>query len=116
MFRRGDVYTLTYDDSDLPSHYGWKISSRLEKIESRYNQLNQVITVIKPKHDIADLERHVRKIIADLDEKGRWISTYQGKRLTGQPKFKLNTPYISSEVFSRNIETLSEYIIATHKN
>jgi PelA/Pel-15E family pectate lyase len=116
MFRRGDVYTLTYDDSELPSHYGWKINSQLEKIEARYKQLKQGITVIKPKHNITDLERLVRKIIADLDEKGRWISTYQGERLTGQPKFKLNTHYISSDVFSRNIETLSGYIIVTQKN
>ena len=78
--------------------------------------MKQGITVINPKHDIADLEGHVRKIIADLDEKGRWISTYQGERLTGQPKFKLNTSYISSEIFSRNIETLSEYLVTTQKN
>jgi PelA/Pel-15E family pectate lyase len=116
MFRRGDFYTLTYEDSDLPSHYAWKINSRLEKIETRYYQLKQGITVIKPKHDIANLKRQVRKINENLDEKGRWISTYQGEHLAGQPKFKLNTLYISSEVFSRNIETLSEYLIATQKN
>jgi len=46
-----------------------------------------------------------------IDLKQRW-----GEVLAGQPKFKLNTPYISSEVFSRNIETLSEYLIATQKN
>ena len=31
----------------------------------------------------------------------------------GQPKFKLNSPYIASAVFSRNLEMLSEYLIAT---
>jgi PelA/Pel-15E family pectate lyase len=116
MFRRGDVYTLTYDDSDLPSHYGWKIDSRIEEIEVRYNRLKQDLTVIKPGPTIADLERQVRKINENLDEKGRWISIYQGESLVGQPTFILNTPYISSELFSRNIETLSEYLIATKKN
>jgi PelA/Pel-15E family pectate lyase len=116
MSRRGDVYTLTYDDSDLPSHYAWKINSKLEKIEARYNRLKQGITVIKRKHNMADLEQQVRKINDNLDNHGRWISIYRGESLVGQPKFKLNTPYISSEVFSRNIEALSEYLIATQKN
>lgn len=113
MFRRGDVYTLTYDDSNLPSHYGWKINSKIEKIEARYNYLKQGINAIKPKHNIANLEQQVRKINENLDKEGRWISTYHGERLAGQPKLKLDTLYISSEVFSRNIEMLSEYLIAT---
>jgi PelA/Pel-15E family pectate lyase len=116
MFRRGDVYTLTYDDSNLPSHYGWKIDSRLEEIEVRHNRLKQDLAVIKPGPTIADLEQQVRKINENLDEKGCWISIYQGERLVGRPTFILNTPYISSEVFSRNIETLSEYLLATKKN
>lgn len=108
MFRRGDVYTLTYDDSNLPTHYGWKIESRLDEIEKKYNEIQRKTRGKQPKV----LERQVRQIIADLDEKGRWISIYLGGRLVGQPKFKINNPYISSAVFSRNIEMLSEYLIA----
>lgn len=36
MTRRGDEYSLTHDDSNLPDHYGWKIDSRLEAIEREY--------------------------------------------------------------------------------
>ncbi|MGI9430073.1 MAG: pectate lyase, partial [Bythopirellula sp.] len=36
MTRRGDRYTLTYDDSNLPSHYGWKTESRLEELGKQY--------------------------------------------------------------------------------
>ena len=32
MSRKGDVYTPTYDDSDLPSRYGWKIEPRLDSV------------------------------------------------------------------------------------
>jgi hypothetical protein len=116
MFRRGDVYTLTYDDSNLPSHYAWKSDSRLDEIEEQYEQLQRHVSHKRPRQPLTDIEGHVRQIIADLDDQGRWISTYQGERLVGQPKFRLGYPYIASAVFSRNIEVLSEYAILTqHK-
>jgi len=116
MFRRGDVYTLTYDDSNLPSHYAWKINSRLDDIEARYNRLKHNSTVTTARRTAEDMEQRVRQINENLDEKGRWLSTYRGESFVGQLKLKLNTPYIASEVFSRNIETLGEYLIATQKN
>lgn len=116
MFRRGDVYTLTYDDSNLPSHYAWKINSRLDDIEARYNQFKQNAAITTTSRTAENLQQKVRQINEDLDEKGRWLSIYQGESFAGQLKLKLNTPYISSEIFSRNIETLSEYLIATKKN
>jgi PelA/Pel-15E family pectate lyase len=116
MSRRGDIYTLTYDDSNLPGHYAWKIDSRLHDIEARYNRLKHNAAITTPSRNIVDLEKQVRQINESLDDQGRWISTYQGKSLVGQPKFKFNTQYIASEVFSKNIETLSEYLIATQKN
>jgi hypothetical protein len=116
MFRRGDVYTLTYDDANLPSHYAWKINSRLDDIEARYNRLKHNSAANTASRTAEDMEREVRQINDNLDEKGRWLSIYRGDSFVGQPKLKLNTPYIASEVFSRNIETLSEYLMATQKN
>ena len=34
MTRDRDEYSLTYDDSKLPDHYGWKVDSRLDAIEA----------------------------------------------------------------------------------
>lgn len=116
MFRRGDVYTLTYDDSKLPKHYGWKVDSRLGDIEKQYNELQRHARPTTASRLPANLEDQVRQIITDLDDQGRWISTYQGEGLVGQPKFKLNSPYIASAIFSRNIEMLSEYLISTRSN
>ncbi len=113
MVRRGDNYTLTYDDSDLPGHYGWKIDSRLDEIEGQYRELQagaRQETVTRP---ATELDQHVRQIISDLDEHGRWIAYYRGELLVGQPKFPLGSQYISSDLFSRNLTTLSEYLIAT---
>jgi uncharacterized protein YyaL (SSP411 family) len=111
MSRRGDVYSLTYSDSNLPSHYGWKIDSHLSRIETRYNRLLTNADQTTSAASSADSSHRVRRIISDLDAQGRWLSIYDGA--TGQPKFKLNTPYIASAAFSRNIEMLSDYLDAT---
>jgi len=116
MFRRGKVYSLTYDDSNLPSHYDWKTDFRLAEMETKYNQLKRNAGPTISGQSSSDLAQRVRQIIDDLDGQGRWLSTYQGEPLVGQPKFKLNTRYIASEVFGRNIETLSEYLSARRTN
>lgn len=117
MTRRGDEYTLSYDDSDLPSHYGWKVESRLAAIEARYRALKaggeEPRTKLAADDDLADLEGRVRRIVRDLDDQGRWISRYRGESLVGQPKFLPGMGYLSSKVFSDNLEALSSYLIAT---
>jgi PelA/Pel-15E family pectate lyase len=110
--RRGDTYTLTYDDSRLPSHYGWKIDSRLPLIEQQYNDLRSGRTVAEPRA-ASDLASRAKQILDDLDELGRWVSTYRGERLVGQPKMQPGAQYLSSEVFSVNLTALSEYLAAT---
>jgi PelA/Pel-15E family pectate lyase len=115
MFRRGDVYMLTYDDSRLPKHYGWKVKSRLNEIAERCDRLKSNIRGETKVQSPVDLEEQVRRVINTLDNQGRWISIYHGEVLVGQPKFKLDSSYISSAVFSRNIELLSEYLIANGK-
>jgi PelA/Pel-15E family pectate lyase len=109
-------YQLTYDDSAAPSHYGWKQSVRFKEIEKAYQDAKsgdgtEPARARSPKK----LEENARRIIRELDKEGRWITTYAEERLVGQPKFERGFRYISSDVFSRNIETLSEYIASTHK-
>jgi PelA/Pel-15E family pectate lyase len=99
-------YQLTYSDSDVPAHYGWKVPSRLDKIERAYKEFDKPV-LTKPK--IVDPAK-VRQILADLDAEGRWISIYHGEKLTGQPKFAEGQKYLASEVFVKNVEVLSEYL------
>ena len=111
MVRRGKIYSLTYDDSNLPDHYGWKTESRLEQIAQQYRDAKAG----KPAKVIAakELGPAVRKIIETLDDQGRWLSRHTGQRLVGQPKFAKGEVYMSSAVFSRNITILSEYLEKT---
>ena len=45
-----------------------------------------------PARPAKELEEDVRRIIRELDEEGRWITTYAGERLVGQPKFGAVVP------------------------
>lgn len=111
MERRGDNYSLTYDDSNLPDHYGWKVDSRIAELRRGLERVRSG----RPLEELAtlsDLERQACEIIAALDADGRWVSTYGGERLVGQPKFSPGMKYLSSETFSRNVSILSAYLRA----
>jgi PelA/Pel-15E family pectate lyase len=117
MKRNGRQYELTYDDSDLPSHYGWKTDSRLEKLQQRYNELKENGPRSDEAREASTSRRvagsRVAEIVGDLDDEGRWISVYDGEPLVGQPKFERGMKYLSSAVFSRNVTILSAYLAAT---
>jgi len=114
MQRNGRQYELTYDDSDLPSHYGWKTDSRLEKLERQYNELNE--NGSRPSDSRRVSESRVAQVVGDLDEQGRWISVYDKEALVGQPKFQRGMKYLSSDVFCRNMTTLGRYLEDSSKD
>lgn len=100
-------YQLTNDDSQLPEHYGWKIDSRLDALDA-------ALAAAKARAAVpgapATKEEDVRRILSELDAEGRWISTYDGGMIVGRPKFKPGQQYLASEVFSKNLEALSDYL------
>ncbi len=106
-------YQLTHDDSDVPQHYGWKNAAHLEQIEKRYRELT---AKSKPPAVVVTAEKlapRVRAVIGELDDQARWKSKHSGETLVGQPKFRPGELYLSSRVFSENLESLSEYVNAT---
>lgn len=115
MTRQGDIYTLTYDDANLPDHYGWKVSSQLDSLARDYQACLRAdgTASIDQARDLKSFEKQVRRIIDALDEHGRWVSVSEGESQTGQLKFPPNTPYLSSAVFNRNVAVLSEYVALT---
>jgi len=111
MNRRGKEYSLTYDDSKLPKHYGWKWPSRIEKLEAELAQIKSGNVPVRA----LVTENEVRQILTQLDKQGRWISTYDGARLVGQAKMPIGAKYLSSEVFSTNLTSLSSFLIQARK-
>jgi len=107
MARKGKTYSPTHDDSNLPSHYGWKNPSRHLALETAYNAFPNLPNPILP-----DIETtpDVTEILSSLNDDGAWISTYSGEPLPGQPKFKSGEQYIHSGVFSDNLTALASFL------
>jgi PelA/Pel-15E family pectate lyase len=115
MNRNGEQYFLTYDDTNLPDHYGWKQESRLQDIERRFGSIKsppQISVAVSAPKDAGEPWADVRAAIQSLDAEGRWLTTYNGERLVGQPKFKPGDQYLSSELFARNVMILSQFLAA----
>ncbi len=110
MERSGKVYSPTFDDSNLPDHYGWKSTPELDSIKSAYRAATngEAPDSVFESPVTADM---VKAILGSLDSKGRWLSLYAGERLTGQPKFSKGEMYINSAVFAENVESLSRYLM-----
>ena len=87
-------YELTYDDSDLPTHYGFKQPSRLAEIAAEYER---VIEGDPPAPaDIDALREEAQVVIDALDDQGRWVEDGE----------------ILSQTFNDNVQTLAAFITA----
>jgi hypothetical protein len=113
MNRKGPDYFLTYDDANLPSHYGWKQPTQVDALEQELAALKTGKPARTTPRPPAELEPAARKIVHDLDDQGRWITTHAGERLVGQPKFASGFRYIGSNVFNENMGVLCDYLEAT---
>jgi PelA/Pel-15E family pectate lyase len=109
MTRQGDRYSLTYDDSNLPAHYGWKTDSRLAELGKQFARVRKNESPTDPASS-RQLIQQAKQVIESLDPQGRWVSTFDGERLIGQAKMPVGAKYLSSQVFSDNIVALSEFV------
>lgn len=107
-------YELTYDDSDVPTHYGWKRKSELAEIETELAECRKKIKELPYKADqplVLSETKVNRARLAEAmktcDDKGRWVSTYQGESLPGQPKLAKGFHYLSSELFAKNVQQIA---------
>lgn len=114
MQRAGKGYELTHDDSALPDHYGWKNAAQLGLLKDAYRALLAERPLEEVTGPPAVDAGTVAKIVAALDDKGRWITVHDGgeTRLVGQPKFAEGEEYLSSAVFAQNLTILSRYLAA----
>jgi PelA/Pel-15E family pectate lyase len=108
-------YVLTYDDSDVPTHYSFKVGSgRLNVLEREYQEL----TRLSPK-ELADRrerakrttlqlpsDSEVRAVIAGLDGRGAWV---EDGRLRYHGPNDDTRRVIESATFIKNIGLLSRY-------
>ncbi|MCX7885679.1 MAG: polysaccharide lyase [Verrucomicrobiae bacterium] len=106
-------YQLTYDDSDLPTHYRFKVPNSLGRIEARYQQLLKAdATQLARLRSVDEWKpsrpnpAEVQRVIAALDEQGRWLEHAPHSRKPAHPHGKI----ISTATFIRNVGILADFL------
>lgn len=110
-----DTYALTYDDSNLPTHYSFKADSKIDKIEQRYQLLAKSETPSQGATSLNALRKAAVRIVDELDAQGRWLTSKERKPLTSQAPRKPNELFLDSAVFSKNLTTLADYVTAARE-
>lgn len=113
-------YELTYSDADMPTHYGFIVGSKFDRIEKEYNRLMETdrsqwkVNRKERTPRMSDgLKSRVKKILADMDDRGAWVEA-------GELKYHREADHVKAIIdprtFSQNIETLAEYLAASREN
>jgi hypothetical protein len=92
-------YRVVYTDDDLPTHYGFKVESRLDEIERDLELVRAGRPRVR-KSSAAEAKR----AIETLDAKGRWVEAESPKR--GVPA----GAWIRSATFIRRVEALCDFL------
>jgi hypothetical protein len=110
-------YKLTYADDDVPTHYAFKVSSRLDQIAREYERAKDLPPGGAKKEPAPPRgkpspaqEAEVRAVLAALDEQGRWV---ENGRLKYHGPDDPTRRVIDSRTFVRNVGVLSRYLAAT---
>ena len=110
-------YELTYSDADLPTHYGFKVSSNLKSIAAEYETAKKAdpqslrprdpTPSYKMSQSLAD---SAAQVVESLDERGAWVTD---GRLSTYGEDDPTRRIIESSVFVKNVETLSKFLAAS---
>ena len=112
-------YKLTYRDDDLPTHYGFVVKNQLGRIRERMEQVvnddskrkELSVRLIDSRIQIRNgqvpksIERAAAKVVAELDDVGRWLELGRMKSDPERERLIVNTG-----TFVRNMETLSRFV------
>jgi PelA/Pel-15E family pectate lyase len=108
-------YVLTYDDSDMPTHYGFTVSSRLARLRDHYEKALKAppgggpiwTTLRSPPRPNASLNQDAKKLVDAMDSRGAWLED-------GELKAKGNDTesqsIITTRTFTQNLRTLSRFV------
>jgi PelA/Pel-15E family pectate lyase len=111
------TYELTYRDDDVPTHYGFKVGSRVEPIAKEHQRLKKLSTEElqkpappeRPRVTEATANR-VQEVLKAQDEKGRWV---ENGTLRHHGPDDPTRRIIDCQTFARNVELLSAYLRAS---
>jgi hypothetical protein len=98
-------YEITYEERDMPTHYGFIMESRLDDIERRWEWL-RTHGPDEPLPEDKAAPGEVEAVIAALDSRGGWLSP---RGMKGFRKASQEGVY-ESEVFVRNVALLCRHL------
>ncbi|MFG0332425.1 MAG: pectate lyase [Maioricimonas sp. JB049] len=109
-------YQLTDSDADMPTHYGFIVTSKLDRIATLYDRARQRPAqterrqpdIQRPRMSAA-LTRQAREVIDALNSQGAWV---EDGRLRYHGDDDDTRQIISSETFAENLVTLAEFLAA----
>ncbi len=113
-------YKLTYSDADMPTHYGFKMSSeKLDRVRREYEKLRAMSpeklarpTKSKVYPPGEEMIARVKTVLEALDDRGRWLDQGQLKTVPGPSG---DEPIIRSDTFIRNVTALCNYLATAKK-
>ena len=109
-------YQLTYSSDDMPTHYGFIVDSRVDRLRDQYESLaakdpsrlsKRTGEIRKPRMS-SGLAKDARKLIDSLDKRGAWVQ--DGKMSEYQDDIR---QIIESRTFARNLVKLAEFVAAS---
>ena len=108
------AYALTYDDGDLPTHYGFKVGNDLARLRAQYEKFAtgeapkpRRTTPGKSDPPSPALEAEARSVLAALDDSGRWLTD---GALKSQETPGASGQIITTETFIKHVDVLSRYL------
>jgi hypothetical protein len=107
-------YVLTYSDSDMPTHYAFKVSNKLDGLEAEFQKVSETpadklwkpATVSAPKPS-KTITQKAEAAISSLNNRGAWVEQGSIKTLDGKT---VETEVIESDTFIKNLTALANYI------
>lgn len=107
-------YELTYSPDDMPTHYGFIVSSRLDQIDKELNRVRSLPAdqlwepkSLRPSRRSDGLNERVVALIEDLDTRGAWV---EPGRLQYHGDEDTTDRVIRSATFIKNVKLLATWL------
>ncbi len=110
-------YRLTYQADDLPTHYGFIVSAKLDAIAAELTRIRQTPIdklwsrqSVRPSRKSTSLAKKVQQLIGELDSRGAWV---EPGRLRYHGQDDPTRQVIRSDSFAKNLQVLASWVAAS---
>ena len=104
-------YRLTYDGSEVPDHYAFTTTSKVEKLKRLYRAAKEGRP---PSTGAIPSRNRVREILGAMNAKGVWLEPGTVRNAAGK-KIAPEGGVVSSRTFAKNLTALCRYLQAAAK-